>query len=520
MRPIDYFDMAAELNERETALIDQDVRVSFGELRRQSEQIASALSELAPAGKPFGVALYSPNDYRVMATMVGTMRAGAVLAPIHARNTIDVNIDVLTRIKPKCLIYHSSVVGDVRAMKAQLPSVEAWICLDAAMNEDRSLEDFAASGRAPAADWGDVDGNPDWPVQFWQTSGTTDRPKIVIETCGTLDAMLRIMRQRRLERAYTRPIVLAVAPLSHAGGSHAFARLTLGSTVVIMRSFDAQEILQQIERHRVTDMWLPPTALALLLNYPDVKAFDLSSLAHVDLGAAAVAPATLRDAVDILGPCISQTYGQIETGVVTILDAPIVAASVAGDHPERLLTSGRSLFNCRGAIMSEDGRLLPPGETGEIVVRGRTVKRYLDPAQTAEARRYGWHHTGDLGFVDESGCLSVVGRKRDVIITGGFKVLAAEIEQVLMELPAVHECAVVAAPDLVRGEAIKAIVVFKTGQSLTDQGILAHCRKRLPRGKIPTSIEPWPMLPKSAVGKVDKRCIRQRIWAEAPSATL
>jgi fatty-acyl-CoA synthase len=516
MRPIDYFDIAVERHGAETAIVDGETRLSFSDLRALSDRIAAAVTACSPAPPPFPVAIYSPNDYRVLALMIGAMRAGAALLPMHDRNSPDVNHDVLSRVGPVCLFYHSSVAREAQALKARSPSVVRWICLDRAGDGDPSLAEFIGAAAAPAADWADVHGNPDWPVFYWQTSGTTDRPKIVIDDCGTFDATLRVMRQRRQE-VPTRPIVLAVAPLSHAGGCHAFSRLTLGGTVVIMRTFDARELLRLVAEHRVTDMWLPPTVLALVLDCADVMAFDLSSLARVDLGAAAVAPATLRAAVRLLGPCVSQTYGQIECGVVTVLDPATIAAAVDGDRPARLLSSGRTVMTCRWAIMSEDGTLLPCGETGEIVVRGRSVKRYLDPAQTAEARRHGWHHTGDLGCVDDDGFLYISGRQRDVIIVGGFKVLAAEVEQALLELSEMSECAVVAAPDLVRGEAIKAVVVFKPGQSLSDEELLAHCRRRLPRGKSPTSFDRWPILPKSAVGKIDKRSIRSQVWAAAGS---
>lgn len=519
MRPIDYFDTAAALHPREIALVDQDVSMTFTDLRAVSESIASALATLAPAGEPFPVAVYSPNDYRVITTMLGIMRAGAVMVPIHARNTLDTNVDVLARIQPTCVLYHSSVAADVQAMKQQL-SVAAWVCLDRDLDGDPSLERFIAPSRPPVVDWGDIGGNSSWPVYFWQTSGTTGRPKIVVDDCGTFDATLRVTRVHREQGRTGRFVSLAVSPLSHAGGCHAFAILTHGGTVVVMRSFDATEVLKSVERHRVTDVWLPPTALALLLSDPNVDGFDLSSLKAVGLGAAAVAPATLREAVAILGPCVSQTYGQIESGVVTLLDAATVAAAVSGDRPERLMSSGRGLYINRWGIMSEDGELMPPGQTGEIVVRGRSVKRYLDPEQTAEARRHGWHHTGDLGCVDEAGFLYVVGRKKDIIITSGFKVVAAEVEQTILELPDVYECAVVAAPDLLRGEAVKAIVAMKPGRSIGAAAILAHCRMRLPRGKAPLSVEQWPELPKSAVGKIDKQRIRDRVWAEAASAPL
>jgi acyl-CoA synthetase (AMP-forming)/AMP-acid ligase II len=515
MRPIDYFDTAADLYAETTAIIDGDVSLSYRELRRLSERIAAALAVLAPQSDPLPVAIYSPNDYRVLAAVLGVMRAGGIVVPLHARNSLEVNVDVIGRAAPRCLFYHSSAAPDVRRMKGQVSSIAEWICLDAEMDGDPSLDRFADGAPIWVDSWGDVCGNPDRPVYYWQTSGTTDQPKLVIDDCATFDASLRVMR---LVRGDSPGLVsLAVAPLSHAGGCRAIGVLTQGGTVVVMTNFDAASVFTHIERYRVSDMWLPPSALALLLNYPDVRAFDVSTLKSVELGASAVAPNTLREAVRALGPCVSQTYGQIESGVVTRLDPATVAASVAGDRPERLMSSGRSLFMNRWAIMSDDGQLLPAGETGEIVVRGRTVKRYLDPAQTAEARRHGWHHTGDIGCVDAQGFLYVVGRAKDVIITGGFKVVAAEVEKAVLELPQVYECAVVAAPDAFRGEAIKAIVVIKSGESLGNETILAHCRERLPRGKAPVSVDQWLELPKSAVGKIDKRTIRDRVWASAPA---
>jgi fatty-acyl-CoA synthase len=516
MRPIDYFDSAAELYARKTAVVERDVMLSYGELRHLSERIAGALGARAHGPAPMAVAVYSPNDYRVLAAMLGIMRVGGVIVPLHARNSIEVNVEVIGRTMPRCMFYHSSASSDVQAMKRLTPSIDVWVCLDAELDGDPSLDAFMHDAPAWVDTWGDVCGNPDRPVYYWQTSGTTDRPKLVVDDCASFDASLRVMRLLRGDAA-AGLVSLAVAPLSHAGGCRAFGVLTQGGTVAVMSSFDAAAVFANIERHRISDMWIPPSALALLLNYPDARACDISSLRSVELGASAVAPRTLREAVRLLGPCVSQTYGQIESGVVTRLDPATVAAATAGDHPERLLSSGRSLFMNRWAIMSDDGELLPGGETGEIVVRGRTVKRYLDPEQTVEARRHGWHHTGDIGSVDENGFLYVVGRKKDVIITGGFKVVAAEVEQVIMALPEVHECAVVAAPDPFRGEAIKAVIALKRGTSLTNAAVLAHCRSHLPKGKAPNSVEQWSELPKSAVGKIDKRSIRNAVWANAPA---
>ena len=514
MVPIDYFDTAAEIYGDRTALLDGDVRLSFRELRHMSEKLGGAIAALSPDSAPLPVGVLSPNDYRVMVSMLGIMRAGATIVPMHSRNSVEVNTGVLRRVQPKCVIYHSSAADDVARMRDELPSVRRWIVLDGPAGDVDSLQSFMEEPSPPLPDWGDISGNPDRPVFYWQTSGTTDAPKIVVDDCGTFDATLRVTRHLRPRTPNDPPpVVLTVAPLSHSAGCHAFTMLTLGATVVNMRTFDAKSVFEHIERHRVTDVWLPPTALALLLTYPDADRFDRSSLRRVALGASAVSPHCLRRAVALLGPVVSHTYSQIESGVVTHLDEATVGAGAADVHPERLSSAGSSLFINRFGIMSDDGRLLPAGEEGEIVVRGRAVKRYLDPEQTAFARRFGWHHTGDLGYVDPSGFLFVVGRKNDIIITNGFKVLGAEVERALSEMPEIHECAVVGAPDLLRGEAVKAIFSLRPGCSLSKRAVLEHCLARLPKGKAPTSVEQWPDLPKTAVGKIDKRKIRALVWA-------
>jgi len=162
----------------------------------------------------------------------------------------------------------------------------------------------------------------------------------------------------------------------------------------------------------------------------------------------------------------------------------------------------------RIGVMNEEGALVESGSEGEIVVRGACVKRYLDPALTDSARRNGWHRTGDVGFVDADGYLYVTGRIKDVINVAGFKIAAGDVERVIAELSGVQECAVVAAPDAVRGETIRAVVTLRPGASVTEPEILAHCRKRLGAGRAPSLVECWPLLPRTPAGKIDKHAIR------------
>jgi fatty-acyl-CoA synthase len=516
MRPIDFFDMAAEVHEERTAVIDGDVHLSFRELRHMSEAAAGLFHR--PAHEPPArVALISPNDHRVLACTLGAMRAAAVVVPVHAKDAARKKLDFLEQVHPDWVLYHSSIQADVESMTSALGHSVSWICLDRPAAGVPSLDQALGAVGAWAEDWGDAYGSPEHPVYIRQTSGTTGTPKIIVNDVGSFAATAGVLRHK-LNCGDSEMVCLVAAPLSHAAGMYAFSMLTLGATLVLMRDFDAGEVLRNIPRYRVTHLWLPPTALYLLLTCPDARELDYSTLRSLVLGAAAVAPDRLREAVDVFGPCVGLNYSQIEGGFLTWLDADIVAASVAGDHPERLRSSGTSLFVSRVAIMDGDGWLLPKHETGEIVVRGRSVKPYVDEQERAAAQRFGWHHTGDLGYRDEHGYLYVVGRKKDNIITGGFKVSAAEVEEIIMGLPEIQECAVVGVPHAVRGETVVAVITVRPGMTIAASTILKHCEQRIGRGKSPRRIHQWPELPKTPVGKVDKRVIRE-LLEEAAAAS-
>jgi len=322
------------------------------------------------------------------------------------------------------------------------------------------------------------------------------------------DGSIKVSTARRAAR---RNVTLALAPMSHGGGPASFVTLVLGGTVVIPTGFDPPNILAAIEREGVTDMWLSPTALYLLLDWPELRRYDLSTLRYVLLGMAGVSPDRLKHAVEVFGPCLSHSYGQLETGFVTIFRPEDIAGAASGVKPERLSSSGTLVHTSRVAVLDDDGREVDTGSHGEIVVRGGGVRRYLDPALTAAVQRDGWHRTGDVGYIDADGFLYVVGRKKDVINVAGFKIPAADVERVIMELPEVRECAVIAVPDPIRGEAIEAIVTANAGQSPSAAAVIKHCVARLGTGRAPHRVQQWPELPRSSVGKIDKRSLVQQV---------
>jgi len=515
MRAIDYFDRAAEEYAGRTALVDGGILYSYTQLCDATRVLAAALRANGLNAED-RVAIYSLNDARVLVCMLGIMRAGGAWVPINYRNAIDANIEFMKYAEIRWLFYHSSFQEQVEQIRKLLPSLRNLICIDASVQGDPSLEQFMAWNKPPEeADWGDPLGNPDRLVGLVPTGGTTGPAKGVRVT--TLSwAMFTEMAGHYWRCEGIDPVCLSTAPLSHAAGVVSFAMFTLGATNVVMPRFDAGEVLQNIERFRVTHLFVPPTAFYALLDHPRVRDFKYASLRVLLLAASPVSPDRVRQGVEVFGPCICQCYGQTEAPMLlTWLDQKTVATAAAGDHPERLRSCGRATYAVRLAIMDDEGHLLPPNQTGEIVARGSllTPGYHNLPQATAEIRRYGWHHTGDVGYQDADGFFYIVDRKKDMIITGGFNVFSAEVEASIMSLPEVFECAVIGVPDEKWGEAVKAIIVLRRGQSLREDSVLAHCRAKLGGVKSPKTVEFVAEIPKTPAGKIDRRQLRAPYWA-------
>jgi fatty-acyl-CoA synthase len=517
MRAIDYFDKAAESFPARIAIVDRLAQYSYREAREASKQIAQAMWSAGLRGEE-RVAIYSPNDARVLLCMLGLMRAGGAWVPINYRNALDANVQYLNYSGTSWLFYHSNFQEQVREIKAFVPSLNHFVCIDGENGVDPSLKTFMERGAAgDELEWGDARGNLDRLVGLVPTGGTTGPAKGVMVTSLSWGTMTELANQN-LRCDDVEPVCLSTAPLSHAAGVVAFAMFSLGATNVVLPAFDALEVLQSIERHRVTHIFLPPTAYYALLAHPKLGDFNYSSLRRLLIAAAPVSPDKFKKGIEVFGPCVCQSYGQTEAPMyLTFLDPATVVAAAAGDHPERLRSCGRPTLAVRLAIMDDDGKILPALQTGEIVARGSLVGAgyYNLPEATAEIRTHGWHHTGDVGFRDDDGFFYIVDRKKDMIITGGFNVYSAEVEACVMELAQVRECAVIGVPDEKWGEAVKAIVVLRDGESLKDEAIIAHCKTRLGGMKAPKSVEFRSEIPKTPAAKIDKKSIRRPYWEGA-----
>jgi acyl-CoA synthetase (AMP-forming)/AMP-acid ligase II len=346
------------------------------------------------------------------------------------------------------------------------------------------------------------------------TGGTTGRPKGVMLTGTNLETMTAIVLM-----SYPfdgRPVYLALAPLTHAAGVLCFPILALGGEIVVMRAPDVGAFLENIERHHVTHTFLPPTLIYMVLGDDRLDAADRSSLQCFWYGAAPMSAARLEESLRRIGPVMAQLFGQTE--------APMMISTLPPrDHfyedgtvaTERLTSAGRAAPLVTVAIMGEDGSVRARRERGEIVIRGSLVMAgyYRDPDATAAASAHGWHHTGDIGYLDDAGYLYIVDRAKDMVITGGFNVYSAEVEQALMAHEAVRDCAVIGLPDEKWGERVTAVVQLQPGAQVEGAQLIAFVKERLGSVKTPKQIEIWPDLPRSTVGKVLKTEIRSALTA-------
>lgn len=517
MRSIDFFDRMAKRYPDRAVLVDGNQRITYGEMEALTHRFANAMAAagLEPQAP---VAIMSPNHGSVLVSQLGMWRAGAVWIPVNTRNALDANIAYLTYVRAAWLFYHSSLAEEAAKVKAAVPTLRHIICLDRAEGGNSSLEGFLASAPdGPFPDRGDPVGNPEELVAIIATGGTTGAAKGVripnrswgtlIETIGNL-------------MPADDPVCLASAPLTHAAGPVAMAAVAMGATVVVLPRFDAEMVMEAIQHHRVTHMFLPPTALYAMLAHPRARDFDYSSLRYFLLAGSPVSPDKLKQAVELFGPCMCQSYGQTECHMIaTWLPPEIVAAAAAGDHPERLGSCGRPTYSVRVEIMDDDGNILPDGAVGEIVARGGLVGGgYFElPEANAETWAHGWHHTGDVGRRDEHGYFYIVDRKKDLIIRGGFNVFPRDVEDALMEHPAVAKAGVVGRPDPRLGEEVVAFVSLVPGATATPQELIAWTRDRIGKIKYPREVHVIDAIPMTSVFKTDRKRLRQML-AEAPPA--
>ncbi|MEO8296379.1 MAG: long-chain-fatty-acid--CoA ligase [Burkholderiales bacterium] len=488
-------------------------RTTYGQWQDLTSRVANGLRA---GGMPpqTRVAYLGKNSDRFFDVYIGVAKAGMVLVPVNWRLVLDEMAFILADAQVQVLFIGAEYHALRQALCEAVPTLALVVSVDGADGELPAFDDWLARQDAadPAlpADPGDV-------VLQLYTSGTTGRPKGALLSHRNLLSMFRHAAQGELGRWRADDVFLLSLPMFHvAGAVWGLIALYLGCTDVILREANPTLILAALRTWPVTKVSTVPAVLQSVLDHADAATADFSRLDLVTYGGAPMPQDVLRRGLAALGPVFLQVYGMTETsGVGTVL--PQEAHDPA--YPERLLSCGKPISGMQLRIVGPDGQPLGPGESGEILLRGDPVMLgyWNRPGPTAEALRDGWYHSGDVGFVDADGYLTIRDRLKDMIISGGENVYPAEVENALCDHPDVAEAGVIGVPDAKWGEAVKAIVVLRPGRHVEAVDIIGFLRSRIAGYKCPKTVDFVDSLPRNPTGKILKRVLRAPYWTDQPT---
>ncbi|MBB5048072.1 acyl-CoA synthetase (AMP-forming)/AMP-acid ligase II [Rhodopseudomonas rhenobacensis] len=513
MRLVDFFDRGVSIDKARICTLDHETGRSrtFAEVQQASHQIANGLLAAGVIPDKTKVAVWSPNCGRALEAVLGVARAGAIWVAVNARNSIQDIAHHLDNTDVEILLYHGDLAAQLETLTSGCPKLRLCVRIDVGSTDAVSVDAWTSAAFQAAPE---IREDANAAVVIFGSGGTTGRPKGVVFSNRTWECMT-ISVNVAMPPKSDHPVHLVISPMTHAAGGLGMALLAVGATQIFMKGFRAADVLAAIETYKVTHLFLPPTAIYGLLSDTAVRQHDYSSLEYFFYAAAPMSVDKVRDALSVFGPVMVQGYGQMEAG-------PLIGAFFsASEHwdalhhnPQRLASCGRPNILTKLRIVDESGQPVPSGERGEIVIGGdfRMREYYNNEAATRETVRDGWVYTGDIGQIDEDGFLYIVDRKREMIITGGFNVYPGEVEQVISAHKAVQDCAVIGVPDEKWGEAVKAVVQLKPGTQADSAEIIAFCKERAGSVMAPKSVEFWAELPRSAVGKVLRRVVREQFW--------
>jgi len=483
-------DRAARYYPDRTALGSGGKHSTFRQLHERVAGIAAALS-----GHGFErgdrLALLLPNEPEYLELIYACSWLGVTAVPVNARLSVAEIDRILADANPRGIVRHSS-----------LPVPTAQLSWQRVLDQ-APLDAASASAPEPVYD-------PDAILVLIYTSGTTGHAKGVAVTHANILADIDHLNYWVSHQ--DGGVHLHAAPIFHIlDFPFIFAAPAFGSRQITIPKFSPAAFCETVARERVTRTVLVPTMINLLIHFPELKQFDLTSLETVAYGGSPMAPELIRRTREVLPQVkLIQGYGLSETGFLTGLHDH--------EHTQARLTScGRTCPGVDLRVVDESGREVEAGQHGELVVRGANVMRgyWNNPEETGRAFRNGMFRTGDIGYHDADGYFYILDRLKDMIVTGGENVYSGEVEAVIYQHPAVLEAAVFGIPDPQWGELVTACVVRKPGQALGVDELIAHCRRFLANYKIPRRIEfSETELPKSASGKILKRALRERFWVD------
>ncbi|MDR7386299.1 MAG: long-chain fatty acid--CoA ligase [Armatimonadota bacterium] len=513
------------------ALVFFGRRISFAELDRLVDRFAAGLQRLG-VGRGTAVSLHLPNCPQFVVAYYGILRAGGVVVPHNplytepevAHQLLDSGAEVAVtltlfyprvaaaarqaRVREVVFTALHEFMGPVARLVYPLKARREGQWVD--VRPEPGVRPFGELLREGAPQ--PVPVSPEDPAAYLYTGGTTGVPKAAVLTHRNLVANLLQAASWDPQLRPGQEVALAALPLFHSYGMTSVLNFSmwLGATVVLVPRFDPKLVLDAVRRHRPTLFHGVPTMYIALLNTPELKRVSFRSVRAGISGAMGLPREVQRQWEAVTGGRLVEGYGLTEASPVTHCN-PLYGVRKEG-------SIGIPVPDTDARVVDpETGAPLPPGEVGELEVRGPQVMRgYLNrPDETAQVLHDGWLRTGDMARMDEDGFFYIVDRKKEMINVGGLKVFPREVEEVLYRHPAVREAAAIGVPDPVRGEVVKAFVALKEGQHATEHELVEFCRQHLAPHKVPRAVEVRPQLPKTLIGKVLRRALAEEERARA-----
>ncbi|MGA0543817.1 class I adenylate-forming enzyme family protein [Brevundimonas sp. VNH65] len=471
------------------ALIDGDTTLTHADL---IDRVEAAAADLIQRGVRRGdrISLCAANSADHIVAYLAILRAGAVWTPLNPRNGAQLNSDFQARARPVLTLHDAASVASAGVCARPLP-LEHWLA-DLPPNLDEGAADLPPIHDDPAA-----------PFALKFTGGSTGVPKGVVQSQASGRAALDSMAG--FYGFTAEDVNLAVAPLTHGSSHYVLPVLAAGGAHVLLAEPDRAAILAELKR-RVSVAFMPPTLIALLMAEASFAPDDFPALRHITYSAAPMSPDRIAEAIARFGPVISTLFGQTE--------APMTIAGLSPSEmadPALRASVGRTFPGTRVAVLDASGVVHDHGE-GEIVVAGDLARtEYLGAPELTAASRHGdWLKTGDIGRLSSDGLLTLIGRSKDLIITGGYNVYPGEVEAALNRHPAVREACAFAVEDEVWGERLEAAVAVTPGFA-DDASIRAFVREAIGPVRTPKRLHLLDALPRNPVGKVVRTQVRDLV---------
>jgi fatty-acyl-CoA synthase len=518
LTPLRCLHRAVDVFPHKTGVISGDKQFTYRQFGERCERLATGLA-LEGIRKGDRVAYLSFNTHQLLEGYYGVVQAGGIVMPINVRLSPQELIAILNHSGAKMLIFENDFGPLVEKLRPLCPSIARFITTDDEIAcADIQYEELIDKGHPERADVFQIDEMSI--AELFYTSGSTGTPKGVTLSHRTL--YLHALSVATLAENVATMVDLHTIPLFHANGwGRPQASTMNGVKQVMVRRFEPTFVLQCIQEHKATDMSLVPTMANALINAPNLRDFDSSSMRRIGIGGAASSPELVAriEAAFPSAQCVSG-YGLTETApVLTFSREKDPALSMDPvEHRRRAAMAGWPVPNVTVRVVDIEMNDVPRDmqSIGEVVAMGDHIMEgyYKEPEATAAVMTGPWFHTGDMAVWDEQGYLHIVDRKKEIIISGGENISSIEVEKAIFAHPDVFECAVVAAPDGKWGEVPVAIVVKKPGSALDSEQLLTFLADRLGRYKMPRMIEfTEEPLPKTGTGKIRKMILRERFWS-------